>query len=245
VDIAQWASYLRGDNAAYVSTTILSEPRESLEEHYAKIREENELGYYISNDIKTLRIKQSPKYPNHNERRFADFYRVTCFPGYETELDFEFKFYYQFKVGNLVLSYPQLVAQKDIELSVDLDTTKLTIQDATYTEEIHMENKTIAASLDRHIRVKSYQDVSIKFNTLVLESEKIEIMAARYPTRGSNLILEHDPVFRGSYQWVKTNVQLNQTAPVRHFENKTDTGFQTYTNNWLLAGEGIVLTWYK
>ncbi len=129
------------------------------------------------------------------------------------------------------------------EFSVTVGDDKLNSEDVRITAETSGTNPVMVLEIERDYEFTSELDVFIACSTLMNAEERSEIYYARYPTVGARVCLRFSEDFTYDGAWFKAWHSPTSIRTGRKRQEILANGIAAVTHDWLLPGEGAILSW--
>ncbi len=98
---------------------------------------------------------------------------------------------------------------------------------------------------DHEIQVPGEIDARVTIEVLYEKSEDCDYQVVRYPTHAYSCALHYRPEFEYDYTWFSSNRRVSGDFAGEESVQRFHSGIKVSTNDWMLPGEGIVLTWKR
>lgn len=128
--------------------------------------------------------------------------------------------------------------------SARFGTQELEIDDLSFEDYMFGSYPMVLCKIKTSLVIRDVLEVRISLNSLTPKIDSTEIIYVRYPCHGFTVSFHYLPGLLYDYAWFAQWTNLTSSLP-KLGEAQTDpSGISVTTNDWLLPGEGVALSWY-
>lgn len=103
----------------------------------------------------------------------------------------------------------------------------------------------IRTVFSQHIEVVDELDVSLAYTLLIPKKDNSTLQFARFPTSGFHVTVSYSADYEYDGTWLKSGEPNFEFQPGRNEVLAVKAGLTASTNDWILPGEGIAISWSK
>lgn len=214
----------------------------SIDLYFSKVRKENSLPFFLSNDVRHIKLSDIENSDTYYLRKYENFF--TILPTDKNEFQFPVSFYFESELPSEI-EFEKFCSDEFLEISMQIgnhlyDKSKFTITSINHLNKRYYQIKLTP----ENITLTGQTNCKVMLKCIVPKKVQIETFAARYPTKGFSLRLEYNLEHTYEYNWFKTNAYIEKdNFNMERADMRLPNGIHTYLNDWILIGEGIAVSW--
>jgi hypothetical protein len=220
----------------------LRENENSLNLYLAKVKKENSIDFFLSNDVRNIKLQNFNNDDSFYHRQYQNFF--TIFPTTKNEFEFPLSFYFESELPSGI-TMEEFCNDEHFDVKIEIGEHTFSKSHFKVTSTNHQNKIYYQITLQtKNLSLIGQTNCVIALKSIVPNNVQIETFAARYPTKGFSLRLEYDERHTYEYNWFKTNAYIEKDKfNMERADMRLNNGFHTYLNDWMLIGEGIAVCW--
>jgi len=219
----------------------ITEIDHTLLEKLDNIKSDSLSWFQIHNYYYDLTLADHETMPDFVKRHNLRSYRIKAHNLKKEKREFELKLY-----GEVGIPIGADIPLEDFLIDFDghIDTKPLLKGNVKVKRETIGTMPVISMTYNEKIFIATEIDVRISYTVLGWRKDNVENLIVSYPTKGFRVTFRYLPNHQYDCTWYKNWRKTPRLIMGRSHIQKLNNGITAETNDWILPGEGVAISWY-